>query len=298
MRDLFITWCTEAGCTVDGGPRGQHLRAPARRRRSPAAGADGQPPRHPVRGRQVRRHRGRAGRARGAAHPRRPPACAPSARSSWCAGPTRRARASRPRWSPRARSRASSTWTGCSICATTTASGSAASSSASATSGKERGGRPGHRRLLRAAHRAGADPRPRGGAGRHRGGRLRGARHARGRARRDRALGPDPDGPAAQRARGRRDAGGGGQRHRLEVPCTEGKATVARLVAWPNKAGILAEYAQLTCDVRHAERAVADQMWAEVKAAIPTARAGPTWRCASRGSGSSAASTSIRAASA
>ena len=50
---------------------------------------------------------------------------------------------------------------------------------------------------------------------------------------------------------------------------TEGKATVARLVAWPNKAGILSEYAQLTCDVRHADRAVADRMWAEVKAAIP-----------------------------
>ena len=50
---------------------------------------------------------------------------------------------------------------------------------------------------------------------------------------------------------------------------TEGKATVARLVAWPNKAGILAEYAQVTCDVRHADRAVADQMWAEVKAAMP-----------------------------
>jgi N-carbamoyl-L-amino-acid hydrolase len=49
---------------------------------------------------------------------------------------------------------------------------------------------------------------------------------------------------------------------------TEGKATVARLVAWPNKAGILSEYAQLTCDVRHAERGVADQMWAEVKAAM------------------------------
>ncbi len=49
---------------------------------------------------------------------------------------------------------------------------------------------------------------------------------------------------------------------------TEGKATVARLVAWPNKAGILAEYAQLTCDVRHAERDVADRMWAEVKAAM------------------------------
>jgi len=50
---------------------------------------------------------------------------------------------------------------------------------------------------------------------------------------------------------------------------TEGKATVARMIAWPNKAGILSEYAQLTCDVRHAERAVADQMIAEVKAAIP-----------------------------
>jgi len=49
---------------------------------------------------------------------------------------------------------------------------------------------------------------------------------------------------------------------------TEGKATVARLVAWPNKAGILSEYAQLTCDVRHAERAVAEQMFAEVKAAM------------------------------
>jgi N-carbamoyl-L-amino-acid hydrolase len=50
---------------------------------------------------------------------------------------------------------------------------------------------------------------------------------------------------------------------------TEGKATVARLMAWPNKAGILSEYAQLTCDVRHAERAIADQMIAEVRAAIP-----------------------------
>jgi beta-ureidopropionase / N-carbamoyl-L-amino-acid hydrolase len=50
---------------------------------------------------------------------------------------------------------------------------------------------------------------------------------------------------------------------------TEGKATVPRLVAWPNKAGILSEYAQLTCDVRHADPAVADQMWAEIKAAIP-----------------------------
>ena len=50
---------------------------------------------------------------------------------------------------------------------------------------------------------------------------------------------------------------------------TEGKATVPRLIAWPNKAGILSEYAQVTCDVRHAESAVADTMWAEVKAAMP-----------------------------
>jgi N-carbamoyl-L-amino-acid hydrolase len=50
---------------------------------------------------------------------------------------------------------------------------------------------------------------------------------------------------------------------------TEGKATVPRIVAWPNKAGILAEYAQLTCDVRHADPAVADAMWADVKAAMP-----------------------------
>jgi N-carbamoyl-L-amino-acid hydrolase len=41
------------------------------------------------------------------------------------------------------------------------------------------------------------------------------------------------------------------------------------MVAWPNKAGILSEYAQLTCDVRHAERAVADRMIAEVKAVLP-----------------------------
>ena len=37
---------------------------------------------------------------------------------------------------------------------------------------------------------------------------------------------------------------------------TEGKATVPRIVAWPNKAGILPEYAQITCDVRHADPAV------------------------------------------
>ena len=41
-----------------------------------------------------------------------------------------------------------------------------------------------------------------------------------------------------------------------------------RLIMWPNKAGILSEYAQVTCDIRHADPAVADTMWAEVKAAM------------------------------
>ena len=49
---------------------------------------------------------------------------------------------------------------------------------------------------------------------------------------------------------------------------TEGKATVPRLVAWPNKAGILSEFAQLTCDVRHADPARADAMLAEIHAAM------------------------------
>ena len=49
---------------------------------------------------------------------------------------------------------------------------------------------------------------------------------------------------------------------------TKGKASVARLVAWPNKPGILAESAQVTLDVRHADPASADRMLDEVRAAI------------------------------
>lgn len=51
----------------------------------------------------------------------------------------------------------------------------------------------------------------------------------------------------------------------------EGKATAARLVLWPNKAGILPSYAQLTVDVRHPDAATADAMMAEVAAAMPRA---------------------------
>jgi N-carbamoyl-L-amino-acid hydrolase len=49
---------------------------------------------------------------------------------------------------------------------------------------------------------------------------------------------------------------------------TEGKATAARLVAWPNKPGILSDWAQLTCDVRHADPQVADRMVTELYAAV------------------------------
>ena len=62
-----------------------------------------------------------------------------------------------------------------------------------------------------------------GGAGRDRGRRLRHARHARGCPRRDRPRGADADGPPAQRPSGRRDAGGRRQRGRLEVPRHRGQ---------------------------------------------------------------------------
>ncbi|MET0679505.1 MAG: Zn-dependent hydrolase [Burkholderiales bacterium] len=50
---------------------------------------------------------------------------------------------------------------------------------------------------------------------------------------------------------------------------TGGKATAARLVAWPNKPGILSDWAQLTCDVRHEDPDVADRMAKELLDAIP-----------------------------
>jgi N-carbamoyl-L-amino-acid hydrolase len=49
---------------------------------------------------------------------------------------------------------------------------------------------------------------------------------------------------------------------------TGGKATAARLVAWPNKPGIISDYAQFTGDVRHRDPAVAGTMAEEFKAAI------------------------------
>jgi N-carbamoyl-L-amino-acid hydrolase len=52
---------------------------------------------------------------------------------------------------------------------------------------------------------------------------------------------------------------------------SEGKSTAPRLVCWPNKPGILPEYAQVTIDFRHAEPAMAAAMLAEFEASIPAA---------------------------
>lgn len=55
-----------------------------------------------------------------------------------------------------------------------------------------------------------------------------------------------------------------------------GKATAARLVAWPNKPGILSDWAQAVCDVRHADPAASAVMAERVRRAVfeSAARAG------------------------
>jgi N-carbamoyl-L-amino-acid hydrolase len=50
-----------------------------------------------------------------------------------------------------------------------------------------------------------------------------------------------------------------------------GKASAARLVAWPNKSGILPSLAEITVDMRHADLATKDAMVAEARAAIAEA---------------------------
>lgn len=57
-----------------------------------------------------------------------------------------------------------------------------------------------------------------------------------------------------------------------------GKATGSRLVAWPNKPGILSDWAQATCDVRHADPETAAVMAERVRRAVheAAARAGCT----------------------
>jgi N-carbamoyl-L-amino-acid hydrolase len=47
-----------------------------------------------------------------------------------------------------------------------------------------------------------------------------------------------------------------------------GKGTAARIVAWPNKPGILSDWAQFTGDLRHEDPAVADAMLADFQGAM------------------------------
>jgi len=53
----------------------------------------------------------------------------------------------------------------------------------------------------------------------------------------------------------------------------EGKTTTTRLLAWPNRPGILSDWAQVTLDCRHADPAQAAAMLAAIKAALPEAAA-------------------------
>ncbi|WP_439499922.1 Zn-dependent hydrolase [Bosea sp. (in: a-proteobacteria)] len=54
---------------------------------------------------------------------------------------------------------------------------------------------------------------------------------------------------------------------------TGGKATGSRLVAWPNKPGILSDWAQAVCDVRHPDPATTEVMAERVRRAIGEAAA-------------------------
>jgi N-carbamoyl-L-amino-acid hydrolase len=63
-----------------------------------------------------------------------------------------------------------------------------------------------------------------------------------------------------------------------EYAATGGKGTGARLAAWPNKAGILSDWAQAICDVRHNDPGAAAVMAERVQRAVgeAAARAGCT----------------------
>ncbi len=53
-----------------------------------------------------------------------------------------------------------------------------------------------------------------------------------------------------------------------EYAKTSGKATAARLIASPNKPGILSDWAEAVCDVRHNDPEIADQMRAKMMNAV------------------------------
>lgn len=49
----------------------------------------------------------------------------------------------------------------------------------------------------------------------------------------------------------------------------DGKSTASRIACWPNKLGILPDYAQVTIDFRHPDKATTEAMLAELEAALP-----------------------------
>ena len=56
-----------------------------------------------------------------------------------------------------------------------------------------------------------------------------------------------------------------------EHTATGGKATAARLAAWPNKAGLLSDWAEAVCDVRHEDPQVAELMRVRMLRAVAEA---------------------------
>ena len=56
-----------------------------------------------------------------------------------------------------------------------------------------------------------------------------------------------------------------------EHAATGGKATAARVSAWPNRAGLLSDWAEAVCDVRHEDPAVALAMREQLLAAVEAA---------------------------
>ena len=77
----------------------------------------------------------------------------------------------------------------------------------------------------------------------------------------------------------------------------DGKATAARLVAWPNKAGILSDHAEAICDVRHPDAAAAGMMAERLRRAAAEAAARCGCSSSSRMNGTGAGISSMRSLS-
>ena len=154
--------CEALGCTVTVDEVGNMFARRPGKRDEPAADLHGLASRHPADRRQVRRRARRARRAGGDAHAARAAATRPTRRSRSSTGPTRRARASRRRCWPPASSPASSRRDYAYARADRDGKTFGDELERIGYRGTEQAGRRKHRRHVRAAHRAGADPRGRG----------------------------------------------------------------------------------------------------------------------------------------